>query len=78
MLEAGEVVFEGEDLVDPNPNAPASQLLSKEALQQPTESPTKNPVPIIDPNSTPSLRTHRDSLAGLPQYEEASYGRRKH
>ena len=70
-------MFEGKDLVGPNSNDSASPLPPKEVLPQPTENPAESPVPIINPNPTPPLKACHDSLAGLPQYDKASYGHGK-
>ena len=70
MLEPGNVIFEREDLLGPNPNTPASQLSPKEkapdAPLKSIEIPTKNPLPESEMPATPPLKIRYGSLAGLP------------
>jgi len=82
VLEPGDVVFEGEDLPDPNPNNPTGQPSPKKKAPTPPlesiETPTKNPLPESKMPVQPLPRTHHGSLAGLPQYNKATYSYRKH
>jgi len=81
ILEPGDVVFEGEDLPDPNPNNPTGQPSPKEKVPTPPlesiKTPTENPLPESEMPVQPLPRTRHGSLAGLPQYDEATYGRGK-
>ena len=82
VLEPGDVIFEEEDLPDPNPNNPTGQPSPKEKVLTPplesVEYPTKIPLPKSKIPVQPLLRTCCGSLAGLPQYNEATYGHGKH
>ena len=79
-MEPGDAVFEGEDLPGSNSHIPTSQPLPKgeepNIPPKPIKMPTKNPVPTENPMPK-SNKPHRDSLTGLPQFGQASYGQGK-
>jgi len=89
VLKPRDVVFEGGNLptinaTSPevsNPTVPDSQ--SNEDTPPPAEMPTVNPSPTpetpnFEPSTTSKVQQCRNSLAGLPQFDEATYGHGKH
>jgi len=88
VLEPRDIMFEGGNLptinaTSPevsNPTVPDSQ--SNEDTPPPAEMPTINPSPTpemsnLEPSTTSKVQQCRNSLAGLPQFDEATYGHRK-
>jgi len=85
VLEPRDVMFEGGNLptinaMSPevsNPTVPNSQ--SNKDTPPPAEMPTVNPsstpeMPNLKPSTTSKVRQCCNSLAGLPQFDEATYG----
>ncbi|RDB27836.1 Retrovirus-related Pol polyprotein from transposon TNT 1-94 [Hypsizygus marmoreus] len=71
------------EIVTEKPPAPAIVDRSVENVEKPAENLQKSPKIIADnsqsedvpPTTAPHLRTRRNSLQGLPQYDENQYGR---
>ena len=89
VLEPRDVMFEEGNLpainaTSPevsNPTVPDSQ--SNKDTPPPAKMPTINPsptseMPNLEPSTTSKVRQCHNSLAGLPQPNEATYGRGKH